>query len=333
MRCSSVSSPGSSTSTSTTTRSDGARITDSTVSSCSTRPLSPPTSFIRAPGHRDVEDAGVGGVRQVEAHHLAGAGVEGRLGLAGHEEDVAEAPHRRVRRRRPAEGRDRPVLEQDVVEGDSELPVRGRPVAGLGRDDDHVAVEAHLLAVVLPDVRVVPVDAGVGEREAVGEAAALRDRRPGSRGCRRSGSPAAGRASGRCRPGRPRSSPRWRPPTPASPAASVPGSSRCRRASGRSRRRCAWRRVRSRSRTTRRGPGRHRRGRDRLGQAGGVGGESGWGLLVHRHASECEAAGRGPASGLARACSSTRPAMKRASSSTKPRSAEPRVCCHDRPRK
>ena len=37
--------------------------------------------------------------------------------------------------------------------------------------------EAHLLAVVLADVRVVPVDAGIGELDPVGEPAADRDRR------------------------------------------------------------------------------------------------------------------------------------------------------------
>jgi hypothetical protein len=37
-------------STSMTARSDGARITSERNSWCSTRPLSPPTSFIRAPG-------------------------------------------------------------------------------------------------------------------------------------------------------------------------------------------------------------------------------------------------------------------------------------------
>ena len=41
-----------------------------------------------------------------------------------------------------------------------------RPVVGVGRDDDDVAVQAQLLAVVLADVRVVPVDARVGERDA-----------------------------------------------------------------------------------------------------------------------------------------------------------------------
>ena len=40
-------------------------------------------------------------------------------------------------------------------------------------------VQAHLLAVVLADVRVVPVDAGIGAGDAVGERAADRDRRLG----------------------------------------------------------------------------------------------------------------------------------------------------------
>ena len=52
-----------------------------------------------------------------------------------------------------------------------------RPVVGVGGDDEDVPVQAHLLAVVLADVRVVPVDAGIGELDAVGEAAADRDRR------------------------------------------------------------------------------------------------------------------------------------------------------------
>ena len=45
-----TSSSGWSTSTSTTARSEGASTTPSTSSACSIRPLSPPTSFIRAPG-------------------------------------------------------------------------------------------------------------------------------------------------------------------------------------------------------------------------------------------------------------------------------------------
>jgi len=52
-----------------------------------------------------------------------------------------------------------------------------RPVAGVGGVDEDVAVQTHLLAVVLADVRVKPVQAGVRERYARGEAAADRDRR------------------------------------------------------------------------------------------------------------------------------------------------------------
>jgi hypothetical protein len=55
-------------------------------------------------------------------------------------------------------------LARDVVEGEHDLAMDRRPVVGVGRLDDDIAVEAHLLAVVLADVRVLPVDAGVGER-------------------------------------------------------------------------------------------------------------------------------------------------------------------------
>ena len=55
--------------------------------------------------------------------------------------------------------------------------MRRRPVVGLGRVDEDVAVLAELLAVVLADVRVVPVGAGIGEGDPVGEPAADRDRR------------------------------------------------------------------------------------------------------------------------------------------------------------
>ena len=50
------------------------------------------------------------------------------------------------------------------------------PSSRLRRDDDEVAVQAHVEAVVLADVRVVPVDTGVRELDAVGELAADRDR-------------------------------------------------------------------------------------------------------------------------------------------------------------
>ena len=71
-----------------------------------------------------------------------------------------------------AERRDLAVLDQDVVERQRDLAVHGRPVVGVGGLDDHVAVQPHLLAVVLADVRVVPVDAGVGEGDVRGVALA-----------------------------------------------------------------------------------------------------------------------------------------------------------------
>ncbi len=60
--------------------------------------------------------------------------------------------------------------------------MHGRPVVRLGRNHDDVPVEPHLLAVVLADVRVVPVDARIGELDPVGEPAADRDRRLGLMG-------------------------------------------------------------------------------------------------------------------------------------------------------
>jgi hypothetical protein len=74
------------------------------------------------------------------------------------------------------EGGDVAVLEQHVVEGEQDLPVGWRPVVGVRRDDEDGAVEAHLLAVVLADVRVVPVCAGIRELEAVLEPLADSDR-------------------------------------------------------------------------------------------------------------------------------------------------------------
>jgi hypothetical protein len=54
------------------------------------------------------------------------------------------------------------VLDQDVVEREEQLAIRGRPVVGLARCDEDVPVEAELLAVVLTDMRVVPVGARSG---------------------------------------------------------------------------------------------------------------------------------------------------------------------------
>ena len=130
-------------------------------------------------GEGDVEQPGVRGVREVEAHDLAGVGVELEVRLAAGEHDVAEAAHRDVGRARLVERGDAAVFDEDVVERDDEFAVHRRPVVVVGGFDDDVAVQAHVEAVVLADVRVVPVQAGVGEAQPVGELAADRDRRLG----------------------------------------------------------------------------------------------------------------------------------------------------------
>ena len=124
---------------------------------------------------RHVEDPRVRGVREVEAHHLATPRLEVQIGLAGDQHHVAEPAHRHVGRLLP-EGCDPAVLDQDVVERDQQLAVRRRPVVGLAREGEDVPVQAQLLAVVLADVRVVPVRAGVGHVHLVREALADRDR-------------------------------------------------------------------------------------------------------------------------------------------------------------
>ena len=58
-----------------------------------------------------------------------------------------------------------------------QLAVRRRPVVRHRGDDEDVAVEAHLLAVVLPDVRVIPVRAGIRNAHFVGEGLSNWDRR------------------------------------------------------------------------------------------------------------------------------------------------------------
>ena len=103
--------------------------------------------------------------------------LELEVGLAGDEHDVSEAAHRHVRRLVRAEGGDHPVLDEDVVERQGDLAMRGRPVLGITRDDEDVPVETQLLAVVLADVRVVPVRARVGKAHFIRERLADGDRR------------------------------------------------------------------------------------------------------------------------------------------------------------
>ena len=125
---------------------------------------------------RDLEHPRVGGVGQVQAHHLAASRGQREIRLTADQQHVTEAAHGRVGRLGSAERRDLAVFEQDVVEREHDLAVHGRPVVGVGRLDEHVAVQAHLLAVVLADVRVIPVQPRIGERDAGGEPLADRHR-------------------------------------------------------------------------------------------------------------------------------------------------------------
>ena len=102
--------------------------------------------------------------------------MEVQVRLAADKHHVAEPAHRHVRRLLLPKGSDLAVLDQDVVERERKLAVGGRPVVGVRRRHDDVPVEAHLLAVVLADVWVVPVRAGIWHMEPVRERAADRDR-------------------------------------------------------------------------------------------------------------------------------------------------------------
>ena len=118
---------------------------------------------------RHVEDASVGGVGEVEAHDLAALRGEREVWLSRDEHDVAEAAHRDMRRFRGAEAGDLPVFDENVVQRQEQLAVDGRPVVRLGAGRHGCCRTAHLLAVVLADVRVVPVRAGIGDVQLVRE--------------------------------------------------------------------------------------------------------------------------------------------------------------------
>ncbi len=123
----------------------------------------------------EVEDARVRRVHEVQAHDLAYRRLTGEAGLTVGQHDVAEAAHRGVGRPGAQERRDASVFHEQVVQGQGDEPVGRRPERGVGGLDHDGAVQAHLLPVVFAHVRVVPVEAGVGELELVGERAADRD--------------------------------------------------------------------------------------------------------------------------------------------------------------
>ena len=87
------------------------------------------------PAHPDVEDPGVGGVNEVQAHDLAPAGSLGELGLAVDQHHVPNRPIAVKVGPELAKGTHPPVLDQDVVEGDCQLAIDRRPVVLIARPD------------------------------------------------------------------------------------------------------------------------------------------------------------------------------------------------------
>jgi hypothetical protein len=69
-----------------------------------------------------------------------------------------------------------PVLDEQVIQREGQLPVRGGPVPRVGGLDHDRAVQAHLQPEVFADVRVVPVEPGVREADSAGIRPADRDR-------------------------------------------------------------------------------------------------------------------------------------------------------------
>ena len=61
------------------------------------------------------------------------------------------------------------ALDKQVIKCEGQVPVDGRPVGWQRRLDHDRAVQPHLHRVVFPDVRVVPVDPGIGELERIAE--------------------------------------------------------------------------------------------------------------------------------------------------------------------
>ncbi len=123
------------------------------------------------------EDVDHGPLRRCQYHRLDEFLALVTTAVAADKEDIAEPAHRREGRLGAAERRNLAVLDEDVVERQEDLAMHRRPVVGSGRNHEDVPVQAHLLAVVLADVRVVPVDAGIGELDSVREVTSDRDRR------------------------------------------------------------------------------------------------------------------------------------------------------------
>ena len=112
---------------------------------------------------REVERAGVRDVGQEEADDLAPRHRQAVLGPAVDEQQVPEAAHQGVGGPLAAERHEAVLAHQQVVEHQHLLAVRGAEVVRVGRVDAQVPVQPQVLLEVFAVVRVVPVEAGVGE--------------------------------------------------------------------------------------------------------------------------------------------------------------------------
>ena len=131
----------------------------------------------RSAAERQVERAGVRDVDQEEADDLAAGDGQAVVRLAVDEQQVPEAAHQRVGGPLAAERRESRLVEEQVVEHQHLLAVGRTEVARVGRLHLQRAVQPQILLDVLAVVRVVPVDAGVREVDAVAERPARFDRR------------------------------------------------------------------------------------------------------------------------------------------------------------
>ena len=98
----------------------------------------PADEFDSGAWHRDVEHARVCGVGQIEPNDFSALSAQRRIGFTADQHHVAEPAHRRIGCFLAAELSDRAVFDQDVVERQQDLAVRGRPVVVIVGDDEDV---------------------------------------------------------------------------------------------------------------------------------------------------------------------------------------------------
>src|SRR5829696_5874334 len=144
-------------------------------SSCSTRPLSPPTNFIRAPGSLTLKTRVLAVL--VSDNRTTSSALQVRRGSGSPltRKTLPKRPIAEYLVLRRLNGATL-VLDEDVIKGQDQVAIDRRPVVGLGRDNEDVAVHSQLLGVVITDVRVIPVQARIGELNAVAELSTNRNR-------------------------------------------------------------------------------------------------------------------------------------------------------------